>query len=839
MSAPSTSDDEALAPGNPVRFRSLPVVLGGVLTAVVAMASPVSASTMLLVGGLGALAAAFGTLDLLGTFDDEAVWTAPARALLGPGAVVLGALLFGLWATRAAVAGTVRPSVAAFTIPGALVAALAGGFRFLERLGPLALDERGCLRPLHRRHGFWLLALAILIHVPLLGSHSLIDPWESHYGEVSREILARGDWISLWWAEDGWFQSKPILTFWLQAAFMAATGVAHEPGRMLSAVALSHTPHPEWALRLPSFLSLLVGLYALYRGVARTAGRRAAFLGGVALITMPQLFFIARQAMTDMPFVAGMMGATGCVLLAAHHAPEARVRAYELPFGRLSVRVSLMHVVFGVVLTAVFLQVCYLVAQNVSIATEPYFDIRLVSDSFGEGSPGNCGTPGNVRCRDGLVPAQPRVQPALQGLIWLQATALCLWLSWGERRVKRLAYLGAWTFIALACMSKGIGGAALPVAAALLWVMATGRYRELSRMEIVGGLLVFSVVAMPWFVAAYVRHGPVFIERLFFDHMVRRTFGEMHQTNKGDDTSFRYYVWQLGYATFPWSGLAPVGLVTWLAHPRRGARWSAACLFACSFAVGFVLFSMMGTKFHHYSLPLLPPLAMLLGISLDDMLRGAARECDGVAWEGALVAAAVATAAVGVDLAYGAPERPSAVRLLHLFTYQYTRPWPEHVRFDGALWAFAAVATLVVLLGVWRRRRGLWVGSLAAVAVAFALWTVDVYLMEVAPHWGQRELCVRYEEERRLVPGQLIAYQMNWKGENFYRGNAVPAFKTTGGPFQRFVDDQKRKGERAFYFLTEHKRVAALHAELGGPRDFEQLTDDRLNNKFVLVRARF
>jgi hypothetical protein len=36
------------------------------------------------------------------------------------------------------------------------------------------------------------------------------------YGEVAREILSRDDWISLWWAQEDWFWSKPIFIFWIE-----------------------------------------------------------------------------------------------------------------------------------------------------------------------------------------------------------------------------------------------------------------------------------------------------------------------------------------------------------------------------------------------------------------------------------------------------------------------------------------------------------------------------------------------------------------------------------------------------------------------------------------------
>jgi hypothetical protein len=123
-------------------------------------------------------------------------------------------------------------------------------------------------------------------------------------------------------------------------------------------------------------------------------------------------------------------------------------------------------------------------------------------------------------------------------------------------------------------------------------------------------------------------------------------------------------------------------------------------------------------------------------------------------------------------------------------------------------------------------------------AVLFSAWCLDVLFVAAAPHWGQRELLLRYEHERLEQPGQLVAYQLNWKGENFYRGNQLPVFVSSGSPFQAWVDEQKKDGQKVFYFVTEHRRVATLRAELGSP-PVEDLTDEALNNKFCLVRARF
>ena len=53
------------------------------------------------------------------------------------------------------------------------------------------------------------------------------------------------------------------------------------------------------------------------------------------------------------------------------------------------------------------------------------------------------------------------------------------------------------------------------------------------------------------------------------------------------------------------------------------------------------------------------------------------------------------------------------------------------------------------------------------------------------------------------------------------------------------IAEEKRKGVRTFYFLTEHGRTGTLSNELGTTRSFEKLTTMDLNNKFLLVRATF
>ena len=116
---------------------------------------------------------------------------------------------------------------------------------------------------------------------------------------------------------------------------------------------------------------------------------------------------------------------------------------------------------------------------------------------------------------------------------------------------------------------------------------------------------------------------------------------------------------------------------------------------------------------------------------------------------------------------------------------------------------------------------------------------MGVYLMEIAPHWGQRETMMAYYQHREGPEEKLVAYQMNWKGENFYTGNYMATFVSSGKKFTKWINKQRRQGVRTMFFTTEHSRIRSLKRELSDPEGFEVLTDETLNNKFFLARVRF
>ena len=245
-----TADDEKgleqlIPKGNPARPRRLWWALAALVPVFLLMATDGHFALSVPVCAVGLLIATFALLDALGTFDDAksgAESSALEPAAEGPPrlrsvaprlAELVCALVAATFALRLVVAGVLpRPVLsAAILVTLSLIAIVVALCRVAEALR--IFDAAGARW--FARRGFWLVLLNVLLYVPLLGSYSLSDPWEVHYGEVAREMLARDDWISLWWAQDGWFWSKPVLDFWLQGVSFSLTGVHFMPDQMLAA----------------------------------------------------------------------------------------------------------------------------------------------------------------------------------------------------------------------------------------------------------------------------------------------------------------------------------------------------------------------------------------------------------------------------------------------------------------------------------------------------------------------------------------------------------------------------------------------------------------------------
>ena len=123
--------------------------------------------------------------------------------------------------------------------------------------------------------------------------------------------------------------------------------------------------------------------------------------------------------------------------------------------------------------------------------------------------------------------------------------------------------------------------------------------------------------------------------------------------------------------------------------------------------------------------------------------------------------------------------------------------------------------------------RSILIGSLAAFAVAFAVFLGWFHWRALSPHWTQRDLFWEYYQ--KSAPDEPIgAYLMNWRGETFYSKNRVRQLKEN----QKLGEFMAGPGDRK-WLLVEHARLTALRTAVG-PLVRLRVVESR-NNKFALT----
>lgn len=619
-------------------------------------------------------------------------WFVLAPPVRSAGQLGLGLLLVlgssALWARRCGPTGPLHfdlfeRCLLGEAVLGLLLVQLAGvqALPWLGGLGALL-----CLLAWRRDHRFVLLGWLQVGVLPWLGRQTLWDPWETHYGEVAREVLARGDWISLWWAQDGWFWSKPVLIFWSEALARLALGVPYKAGVFPAGA--------EWAARLPVALLGLGVALATY-GVGRSYGRpRAGLCAALVAWTAALPAILSQHAITDFYF-AGLLALALLAMAVALH-PRSAAQANPKASLLLGMAVLAPQLAFF----------AYALARNLGAE-------GLVRDAFYSGSPGNTALLGNAARELQQAALGPLAgQPGWLGLIGLPATLLLTrhWLRQGT--VRSLALLAFYAACGFAVLAKGLAGVALPGLIMLLFLVAEQRWQLLHRggLQVAAGAGTVTLIAAPWYLAMTQRHGTDFLMRLLVhDHFKRLATG-VH----GDQGHAGYYLEQLGFAFFPWVLLVPV---LWLSrlHRRSAEEGTLLRLFQLATLSSFALFALMATKFHHYLLPALLPLAWLVGWQLGE--RWTPSERSARSGEVLRLGLGSALLAMALGLGYGDPFFPAAPAKV-----------PDAL---ASLWALRAQVPQPAMLLAWlggalliapRSGRGIGAWALLGVALVPGWW---------------------------------------------------------------------------------------------------------------------
>lgn len=619
------------------------------------------------------------------------------------------------------------------------------------------------------------------------------DPWETHYGEVARNIVRRRDPLDLWWRpgygpsgnSENVFYSKHALPFWAMALSFEIFGVG--VSRDISEMATS--PVAEIALRLPSLTVGLLTVAFLGYVAWRLAGWRAGVFVALALGTMPQFAIVSRQALTDMFFVGPVCLSMGAWAMAWLQ------RDRELKtWGTGIKRVCLpdrawifFFVVFALAAAAPLAVLMHHVQADYTVARVSRFrEARYIPD---------VGTLHQIWWA--LLPYWAGVAAVvLRSLKWRRRSEA--WMG--------LVYIGG----GLALMGKGFIGPGIIGLLILVHMLVTGRLNLLTRVGLLTGTVIFVLTCLPWHHAMWLyRGGKWFHELIIENNIARFASGEQEQAVG----TFVFYVYTMGLAALPWSAVVP--LVLWDAvrsfrpqpfgecDPERLRRLDPRIelqrfgLVWFLVTLGLITYSV--TKYYHYLLPALPPLAVLTGLWLDGLGRRegpattpAIGERAGL-WTGLIVG-------VGVLALVGRAVVQEPAWIAHLTTYLYTGMWRDGAPTPWRLVLACAPFGLGLLaLGIRRYRMG--VSAMVLSALLSTFYVIDDYLPAASETWSQRS-AFRHYFEHRGPKDRILSWWFYYRGETYFaKGNLWVQMRPDRKRFEKFIDAH-RDEEVTFWIIT-------------------------------------
>jgi 4-amino-4-deoxy-L-arabinose transferase-like glycosyltransferase len=664
----------------------------------------------------------------------------------------------------------------------------------------------------------FVLGVAAGVILPLLGAVGFFDPWETNYAEVAREMVVRDDYLYPFW-KDAYFFSKPVLLFWLTAPFYALVGADTVGTPMSGAV--------ELLGRLPSALIGIATVVTTFSVARRFWSRRAATLAAIALATMPLWAFVARQAITDLPYVG--LASIALLLLAPvlfdDDDERARLQQRPLSAGLLfAIALCLLPQLWEVARTGAFLdRVTWLGSERAT----------------------------RIGCSVVLVGAGV----AFVGFL--------------GRRARDPLFHAACLLFALSTLAKGPVGVVLGAGVVVVTLLGVhgvpGLVVFVLYPALASGLALFLAVAGPWPVVMFAFDGLDDSRKTWFGRFVMYDLlGRVGAGVHGDRGGVEYYVRTAGLGLLPWSGFVPLALfdaVSALRVRREDKAWRFTFFVVAWGLVVFLFFSLTTTKFHHYILPFCVPAALAVGRFLDVVAEQR---------QGRVVVVAVAAALSALFLR-DLCTAPWA--WIDLFTYHYkgykpeyyfpldvvdavTLPWRGADKDESVVSLFAlgpavvggaalvglllataflrpvvaARATpLSTILGVREAPgRGVVIGAVVG-AVVVAVFAVQVFWARASQHWSQRWIFATLQEERR-GDEPIVAFQMDWKGETFYSKNTEIQIKKNASDLRTAVQRPGRE-----FVLVQTDRLDNLKSALGRTWEHRLRVLDRSNAKWLLV----
>lgn len=180
----------------------------------------------------------------------------------------------------------------------------------------------------------------------------------------------------------------------------------------------------------------------------------------------------------------------------------------------------------------------------------------------------------------------------------------------GQISQRKHYYFIAAVMAALAVLTKGPIGAFIPGVIFLSYITISGGWKNIKKIPIVWCLVIFSLVALPWYLTAMRLHGTQLVNEFFGFHNVTRFLKPEHKIGS---SPFFYIPVVLG-GFFPWTFFLIFGAWDMFRDKNIVSKLKASRgLLLTWFLIVFIFFSISRTKLVTYIFPLFPVMALVAG----------------------------------------------------------------------------------------------------------------------------------------------------------------------------------------------------------------------------------
>ncbi|MFA6320493.1 MAG: glycosyltransferase family 39 protein [Candidatus Omnitrophota bacterium] len=373
-----------------------------------------------------------------------------------------------------------------------------------------------------------------------------------------------------------------------------------------------------------------------------------------------------------------------------------------------------------------------------------------------------------------------------------------LFFFYGYLKNKKSFYILSSAAFAFAVLAKGPIAIALPVLAFIIFLAIVGDLGSLKKIPFGWCVLIFVVIAGPWYFTAYKLHGMEFIDAFFGFHNVTRFMQSEHKIG----SQFYYNIPVIMAGFFPWSIFLPFGF-WYIFKNRQGARGDGrveakGSVFALVwFFVIFLFFSASRTKLPTYVFPTFISLALIVGALWNEFLNSgkiSGSVAAGVKVSYYLLAIAIIAGAVGLSI-FVKIDMPEILK---------------GVVFSSLVLVFGFIASAVLFL----KKKHFASFCLIVVSLAALILPLDFYVLpDVERYESSKEVSGKL---RLLIKeGEALGSQSNY----------LPGLAFYADKFPVDLD----KHHIMVNFLNSDKRVWAVIKD----KNHRGLYDPAINNEYV------